>query len=310
MAVIQRPVKEGNATTYQGKVALGYTDILASEVDDDLDKIYAAWNGGVDTVNIVDGSITGAKLAPGAVGSRELATGAAAANLGPAGGDLRGSYPTPTVVGVTGGTLVLNPRGMLQANPANVFDVGANVGGSPAYDATKPQWLLRLNYGGDELELWRTPVGGSGALLFTVNNAGKVSGGCAVGARVHIVPPAFTTTTYNTPVLVCTLPSITTRGGAVLLTMMHTIYYTSSSTSGNVPVYVMIYRDGAQIAIHGTNIGSGGGQIVVPVPVLVHIDNTASPGAHTYDLRVQLGSATSASLVTNQFGDCIAQEIG
>src|SRR5215475_10425279 len=73
MAVIQRPAKQGNATTYQGKVAQGYTAILASEVDADLDVIYAAWNGGADTVNIADGSITSAKLAAGSVGTRELA---------------------------------------------------------------------------------------------------------------------------------------------------------------------------------------------------------------------------------------------
>src|SRR5215467_12282578 len=63
MAVIQRPAKEGNATTYQGKVAQGFTTILASEVDADLDTIYAAWNGGADSVNLRDGSVTTAKLA-------------------------------------------------------------------------------------------------------------------------------------------------------------------------------------------------------------------------------------------------------
>jgi hypothetical protein len=75
MAVIQRPAKEGAATTYQGKVAQGFTKILAAEVDADLDTIYAAWNGGADSVNIGSGSITSDKLAPGAVGTRELADG-------------------------------------------------------------------------------------------------------------------------------------------------------------------------------------------------------------------------------------------
>lgn len=75
MGVIQRPAKEGNATTYQGKVAQGYTKILASEVDADLDRIYAAWNGGADSVNIGPGAITSDKIAPGAVGTRELQDG-------------------------------------------------------------------------------------------------------------------------------------------------------------------------------------------------------------------------------------------
>ncbi len=73
MAVIQRPTKQGNATTYQGKVLAGYKNILASEVDADLDLIYSAWNQGVDAVNIQPGAITGDKLAPGAIGTRELA---------------------------------------------------------------------------------------------------------------------------------------------------------------------------------------------------------------------------------------------
>jgi hypothetical protein len=74
MAIIQRPAKQGGPTTYQGKVALGYVDILASEADADLDTIYAAWNGGVDAVNIRPNAVTSEKIAAGAVGTRELAT--------------------------------------------------------------------------------------------------------------------------------------------------------------------------------------------------------------------------------------------
>jgi hypothetical protein len=67
MATLERPLKEGSVRTYQAKVGLGFLDILAAEVDADLDTIYAAWNGG-----LADGSVTGAKLATGAVGTREL----------------------------------------------------------------------------------------------------------------------------------------------------------------------------------------------------------------------------------------------
>jgi hypothetical protein len=73
MATIQRPTKEGSVRTYQEKVGLGYIDILASEMDADLDTIYAAWNGGTDTINIVDGAVTNGKLATDAVDTRVLA---------------------------------------------------------------------------------------------------------------------------------------------------------------------------------------------------------------------------------------------
>jgi len=75
MPQLTRPTKQGGATTYQGKVSAGYKNILASEMDADLDTIYSAWNTGVTGDNIAPGVITGDKLAPGAVGTRELADG-------------------------------------------------------------------------------------------------------------------------------------------------------------------------------------------------------------------------------------------
>src|SRR5215831_3545366 len=76
MALVQRPAKQGGVTTYQAKVAQGYTKILSAEVDADLDTIYAAWNGGADTVNLADNSVSSAKLQASAVTPRELADGA------------------------------------------------------------------------------------------------------------------------------------------------------------------------------------------------------------------------------------------
>jgi hypothetical protein len=81
MATLERPLKEGNVRTYQAKVGLGFPDILAGEVDADLDTIYAAWNGGllvnsVGELQLIDGSVTTPKLAPSAVESAKLAVGA------------------------------------------------------------------------------------------------------------------------------------------------------------------------------------------------------------------------------------------
>jgi hypothetical protein len=73
MATIQRPTKEGSVLTYQEKVGLGFVDILASEMDADLDTIYAAWNGGVDSVTLKDLAVTTPKLVDGAVTTAKLA---------------------------------------------------------------------------------------------------------------------------------------------------------------------------------------------------------------------------------------------
>jgi hypothetical protein len=75
MATVQRPLKEGSVRTYQEKVGLGFVDILANEMDADLDTIYAAWNGGVDSVTLKDLSVTTPKIVDGAVTTPKIADG-------------------------------------------------------------------------------------------------------------------------------------------------------------------------------------------------------------------------------------------
>jgi len=327
MAIIQRPAKEGNATTYQDKVAQGFTEILAAEVDADFDAIYAAWNGGTDTVNIIDGSITGAKLAPGAVGSRELLDGGiqtidlgnlqvttgkladgavTLAKLDPAvkaaGGDLTGTYPSPHVASCSGGAFAFLNRGVIQAN-VSTFDMLANPSGWPGFDASKPSWLTRQNYAaGDDFEILRAPPGNNSAfaMLFSVNNAGKITAGAATrNYNQTITNTGFSTSVYDTPVLVKAYPAITTSGGPVLLIANHTLSYNQIASTGHSEVTMQFYRDGSLIAQHDQSIG---GAVVAPVPPLIFLDSPVPAGSHTYDLRVLLHSVGATGSVTANGG--------
>ena len=186
MSIIQRPGKEGNATTYQGKVAAGYTKILASEVDADIDTIFSAWNAGVDTVNIKDGAVTTPKigalqvvtgsLADGSVTQSKLAAGVTAIPSGNAGGDLGGMYPNPTLVNVHSGALQFTPRGNMNAGPT-YYEVQANPRTAPNYDGAKPTWFVRLDYTGDNFEVWRSPDGATG--FVRILSATGRGGSCA-----------------------------------------------------------------------------------------------------------------------------------
>src|SRR5215813_12776793 len=169
MPQLTRPQKQGGATTYQGKVSAGYKNILAAEMDADLDTIYSAWNTGVTNDNIADGAITGAKLAPGAVGSRELADGGIqSVDLGdgqittPKLGDLQVTTGKLAAGAVTAAkldpalnlptngdfpvaNLTLTPRLSLNASTTTA-ELHANTNGSPSFDNSKSSWLARLDY--------------------------------------------------------------------------------------------------------------------------------------------------------------------
>jgi hypothetical protein len=196
MAIIQRPGKEGNATTYQGKVAAGYTKILASEVDLDIETIYTAWNAGADSVNIKPGAVGTSQLAASAVVTTVLADQSvttpkiADANVTTQkilDGNVTQSKLSAALQGIVGGTfpgnvnavaeVTVSPRVALTAASAVSVDLVGNTPTTPSVDNSKPAWMLRLDYGSaDNLQVvrWPTPNGTAAFLLF-LDNAGNLT---------------------------------------------------------------------------------------------------------------------------------------
>jgi hypothetical protein len=174
---VTRPLKEGSVTTYQQKVALGFPDILASEMDADLDTIYAAWNGGVNTANLVDGSVTFAKLAPDAQLWRDTGTALTPGT----------NFATRIVSVPVGGTAVTvgarTVKHRLCASPgvdSSYLTINAKMDSAGAWtsdDTAQPSWILGLRTA-DDFRLLRA-VATTGAPVFTplltLDNAGNLN---------------------------------------------------------------------------------------------------------------------------------------
>jgi hypothetical protein len=176
---VTRPLKEGSVTTYQQKVALGFPDILASEMDADLDTIYAAWNGGVNTGDIVNGAVTLGKIGPGAVRGTPSAGGTQREILKAsiwAGDDLIDlSIPTTKFVigatvrtyatvacvetAVSGATAVTFATLNVTLGGGHVVIVGELVGSLHDNTGTGTKWVqVQLLRGAGVLRTWLVPV--------------------------------------------------------------------------------------------------------------------------------------------------------
>jgi hypothetical protein len=184
MATIQRPVKEGSVRTYQEKVGLGFVDILASEMDADLDTIYAAWNGGADTINIKDGSITYAKLAPDA---RLWEDTGSTLRPGPS------FAARPVTLSSAAQQLILGSgtvKGYVSADAASC-SLQSNNPSSPQ-DVSKSSWQITANAAADGIQFWRRAPGAGPGLTTTpgiVDNTGiHTTGGlCTFGSSAASV---------------------------------------------------------------------------------------------------------------------------
>jgi hypothetical protein len=181
MASIQRPVKTYGTRSYVAEVAAapGNLDpILSSEVDADLDTIYAAWNGGTDTVNLKDGSVTFAKLAPDAQLWRDTGT-----QITPG-----VNFAARAIVAVPGdataatvllGSSTAKGRLVVASNAATgqiaLYTNRNQPAGNTQDDATKPSWGLQLG-ASDSLFVQRSPAGSiTQTSLLTLDNVGSLS---------------------------------------------------------------------------------------------------------------------------------------
>src|SRR5215475_9592535 len=127
---LQRPLKEGNVSTYQEKVALNFKDILASEADADHDTMYAAWNGALG------GDLTGTLPKSTDTGSVLTPSGAAYAN--------KLTFDTNGNLTMGGALLKLNPRGDVYAG-TSYGQWTANDATDQGYDSSKSRWLVLLD---------------------------------------------------------------------------------------------------------------------------------------------------------------------
>src|SRR4029450_12735628 len=173
MATIQRNVKTFGTRSFVGEVAAApsnYAPILSNEVDADLDTVYAAWNGGTDSVNLKDGSVTFAKLAPDAQLWRDTGT-----TLTPGANFTSRPVAAAPIAQAYQWGQTATPFKHRLMDAAQELWMTVNAKDTAAVDdATKPQWLHATSLGNDNYTIHRSPAGAtaSWAQLLRLGNGG------------------------------------------------------------------------------------------------------------------------------------------
>lgn len=259
MATIQRNVKTFGTRSFVGEVAAAPTNlapILSNEVDADLDTVYAAWNGGADSVNIKDLSVTTAKLADFAVTGVKIAAGAVGAPqlFDPA-------VTTSKIVdgAVTTPKLADAPNGV---TTAKISDLHVTTG-KLADEAVSTAKL---------------------ALGAPVNNVNQVAGPISA---VH----NNVSGTESGPLVAC---AVTVRGGTVLV-HNHVSWYVASTTAGSVIVIMRVKRDGVEVASRRYDVVMPA-NASASLAGFSFVDTGAAAGARTYTVTITCFGPTGATV--------------